>query len=191
MNGTSHIQRRLQVLVVAGVVAAIAVPAALAGGPGLVPSKLGSPDPREGHSQVTSPGMVASKLGSQDPRDTLNDAIGQSSIAARQLGSPDPRDTAGEVLAEQPSIVASRLGTPDTRDAAVSSYDGDFMFRDYFRGTHWNGNEQVQQAASNDGFDWSRLAIGIVVAVCGLLVLTALGIGARQVRHTRAGLGSA
>ena len=178
MNGKSHtIQRTLRAVALTASVAAVAVPSAFAGnsgGPGIVPSKLGSPDPREANGNVNSAGLVPSRLGSQDPRDTASQASGsQSSIVASRLGSQDPRDTASQVIAES-SVVARELGTPDTRDAALQANDGDFMFRDNFRGTHF-GN----------------LEIGIVGAVCGLLLLTALGIGARQVRHTRHRLGSA
>ena len=235
MNGKSHtIRRTLQALVLTVSVAAVAVPSAFSGNPGLVPSKLGSPDPRESQGNVTSAGLVPSKLGSQDPRDTAAASSGsQSSIVARQLGSQDPRDTASQVVAES-SLVASELGTPDTRDAALQANDGDFMFRDYFRGTHYvadagqaslvarqlgspdvqdaglqsnngdfmfrdyfNGTHYVvrghveEQASAGDGINWSTIGIGIVGAVCGLLLLTALGIGARQVRHTRHRLGSA
>jgi hypothetical protein len=196
MNGTSHsIRRTLQGLVLTASVAAIVVPSAFAGsngGPGLVPSKLGSPDPRESQGTVLSAGLVPSRLGSQDPRDTASQAIAES------------------------SIVASELGTPDTRDAVGQSSDGDFMFRDYFRGTHYVGQPDWLRAlqirgegmnklsadgklnsagtvvaSSKDGFDFGQVGIGIVGVVCGLLLLTALGIGARQVRHTRHRLGSA
>jgi hypothetical protein len=238
MNDKSHtIRRTLQAAVLAALVAAVAVPSAFAGNsgsPGIVPSKLGSPDPRESNGNVNSAGLVPSTLGSQDPRDTASEAAGsQSSIVARQLGSQDPRDTASQIVAES-SMVASELGTPDTRDAALQANDGDFMFRDYFRGTHYgprvgqasivarqlgspdardaglqwndgdfmfrdyfNGTHYVvrghleEQTSADDGIDWNTIGIGIVGAVCGLLLLTALGIGARQVRHTRHRLGSA
>jgi hypothetical protein len=223
MNGKAHtIRQTLKTLAVVASVAAVAVPAAVAGnsdGPGLVPSKLGSPDPRESQGKVFSPGMIASKLGSQDPRDTAAETLSQASIVASRLGSQDPRDTAAAEIAES-SIVARQLGSPDTRDAALQSYDGDFMFRDYFGGTHWASQPQstsnlndlyrrnvalndlhhggqtaqvggVSQVSTEDGFDWGNVEIGIVVAACGLLLLVALGIGARQVRQTRHGLGSA
>jgi hypothetical protein len=108
MNDNAHTTRKtLQVLALAAAAAAIAVPAALAGG-GLVPERLGSPDPHEGQGNVLSAGMVASKLGSQDPRDTAASIIAQLA----------------------PHRVKSRVA----RDA---SYDGDYMFRDFFRGTHY------------------------------------------------------
>lgn len=106
MNSNSQGKRRaLQTLAVAASVAALAAPAALAAG-GIVPAKLGSPDPREAQAKVLSP--VPSKLGSQDPRDTAGASGVQ--LAGRRLAIREPHD---------------------------ASYDGDFMFRDYFRGTHY------------------------------------------------------
>ena len=207
MNGTSHsIRRTLQALALTASIAAVAAPEAAAAGygsPGMVPSKLGSPDPREANSNVSSAGFVPSRLGSQDPRDTAaassvsrasivarqlgsqdprdtaSQSLAQSSIVARQLGSQDPRDTAAESVS-QSSIVARQLGSPDTRDAVMQALDGGF----FVRSTH-------DTAVPKDGRDWSNFGIGIVVAACGLLLLSALGIGARQVRHTRHRLGSA
>jgi len=49
----------------------------------------------------------------------------------------------------------------------------------------------VSQVSTSDAFDWGNLELGLVAAACGLLLLVALGIGARQVRHTRHRLGSA
>jgi hypothetical protein len=63
----------------------------------------------------------------------------QASKVDMTLGSPDPRDTAhlsGQRAHFASSVVARSLGSPDARDAGLQS-DGDFMFRDYFRGTHW------------------------------------------------------
>lgn len=108
MNSNSQGKRRaLQTLAVAASVAALAAPAALAAG-GIVPAKLGSPDPREAQAKVLSPGLVRSKLGSHDPRDTAGASGVQ--LAGRRLAIREPHD---------------------------ASYDGDFMFRDYFRGTHY------------------------------------------------------
>jgi hypothetical protein len=68
-------QRMVVFLGVAVVAIAVLVPLAVAqSGPGQVPSKLGSPDPRE-HSHVGyDAGLVARHLGSQDPRDTARAA---------------------------------------------------------------------------------------------------------------------
>lgn len=63
----------------------------------------------------------------------------QAGAVASRLGSPDPRDTARQSAQQvhfASSVIASHLGSPDARDARLQS-DGDFMFRDYFRGTHW------------------------------------------------------
>ena len=51
---------------------AVLVPLAVAqSGPGQVPSRLGSPDPREHSLRIRyDAGLVARYLGSQDPRDT-------------------------------------------------------------------------------------------------------------------------
>ena len=222
MNGTSHTFRRaLQALVLTASVAAVAVPTATAGsgGPGLVPSKLGTPDTRQENRSVSSAGLIPSTLGSQDPRDTASESVSgasvvarqlgsqdprdtafasvsesESSVVARQLGSQDPRDTASAVIAES-SIVARQLGTPDTRDAAQPAWLRALEIRgEGMNELYADGNQgsvgTVEGASSNGGFDFGNLEIGIVVAVCGLLLLTALGIGARQARHTRHRLGS-
>jgi hypothetical protein len=225
MNGKAHtIRRTLQALVLTATVATITVPVASAGnggGAGLVPSRLGSPDPRESHGKVlvSQSSVVARQLGSQDPRDTAAESVSQSSIVARQLGSQDPRDTASQVIAES-SVVASELGTPDTRDAAGVVAQPAWLRALQIRGEGMNklyGNVQpgwlralqirgegmnelyadgnttpVGNVTSSDGgINFGNVGIGIVGAVCGLLLLTALGIGARQVRHTRHRLGSA
>lgn len=106
MNGSIHTIRKIQVLAVVASAAAIAVPAALAGG-GLVSERLGSPHPREGQGRVLSPGLTPSTLGLQRRRDR----------AAPELAQRAPHE---------------RL----QRSGDVS-YDGDYMFRDFFRGTHY------------------------------------------------------
>jgi hypothetical protein len=69
-------QRMVMFLAVAIVAIAVVVPLAAAqSGPGQVPSKLGSPDPREhAHRSGYSAGLVPTRLGSQDPRDTARAA---------------------------------------------------------------------------------------------------------------------
>ena len=80
MNRTSHtIRRKLGLVALSLTVAAVAVPAASAGqgDPGLVPSKLGTLDPRDTAQQTQKQsvqiqpeaGLVASVLGSPDTRD--------------------------------------------------------------------------------------------------------------------------
>jgi hypothetical protein len=77
-------KRKWQWLVVlfALAVAAVVVPAAAGvgpGSPGVIPSNLGSPDPRE-HAQGSSyfAGLVPTRLGSQDSRDTARASLGVS-----------------------------------------------------------------------------------------------------------------
>lgn len=82
------------------------------------------------------------------------------------------------------SPAAGTLAAPQEK-----GLDGDYMLRDYLNGTHFQS--QQAESSSNGGLDLGNIGIGIVGAVCGLLLLTALGIGARQVRHTRHRLGSA
>jgi hypothetical protein len=205
MNSTSHtIRRTLQALAVTAAIAAVAAPAAGAVGrgsdAGIVPSKLGSPDPRESNTKVFSAGLVPSRLGSQDPRDSAAASFGsQASIVARQLGSQDPRDTAAASFGSQASIVARQLGSQDPRDTASQVLaESSIVARDL--GTPDTGSRNdttsivrggVVNQATDENRDWSNLGIGIVVAACGLLLLTALGIGARQARHARHRLGSA
>ena len=88
MNGTTNkMRRRLSVVALAASIAAVGVPAATAGGgydAGLVPGKLGSPDPREAaqKSQTFSPSIVDRWIGSPDPRD--------SGISVLDAASVDP-----------------------------------------------------------------------------------------------------
>ena len=65
-------QRMVIFVGVAIVAIAVLVPLAVAqSGPGQVPSKLGSPDPREHSLKIGfDAGLVAKHLGSPDPRDT-------------------------------------------------------------------------------------------------------------------------
>ena len=65
-------QRMVIFFGVAIVAIAVLVPLAVAqSGPGQVPSKLGSPDPREHSLRIGfDAGLVAKHLGSPDPRDT-------------------------------------------------------------------------------------------------------------------------
>jgi hypothetical protein len=119
--------------------------------PGQVAAKLGSADPRE-HSQAgASAGLVPTLLGSQDPRDTASvaptAALANVTIPAPSIGG-----------SYAPSIVASLLGSPDPRESAArthkrmelraDSFAGDFMFRDYFRGMHWNNSQAALSASS-------------------------------------------
>jgi hypothetical protein len=106
MSSNTFTTKAAQVLAATMVATALAAPAALAGN-GLVPERLGSPDPREEQANVLSAGMIPSTLGSQDPRDTAASALAQ--------------------------LVPHRIGS----EAAGNAYDGDFMFRDYFLGTHY------------------------------------------------------
>jgi hypothetical protein len=85
MNGkTNKMRRRLSVLALAVSIAAVAIPAATGGGryeAGLVPSKLGSPDPRDtAQNQTFSPSVVDGVAGSLDPGDS----------AAPVLEAPNP-----------------------------------------------------------------------------------------------------
>jgi hypothetical protein len=238
MNGKTHkIRRAVSAFALIASVAVVAVPAAVAGNsqPGIVPSKLGSPDPRDSAQKVLfTPSIVASRLGSDATQDLAVKDNGDFVARTYLYGT----DSNGES-----SVVAIRLGSPDVRDNAIprgaaigtDGLDGDFMFRDYLRGTHFTGDssslvarqlgspdirDAVQkssgysmltdlsgmhwaspltappvvdatQASTDDGINWGKVGMGIAVAVCGLLLLVALGIGARQVRHGGHRLGSA
>jgi len=62
---------------------------------------------------------------------------------------------------------------------------------DYFRDTAATAKPVAQVSlSSSDSVNWGKVGIGII-AVCGLLLLVALGMGARQLRHSGHGLGSA
>ena len=90
--------KRVGVVALAGIIAAVVLPVAAASGtasdPGLVSRKLGSPDPRE---HVTNPqyapGQVASRLGSPDAHEAGLASIAPSAVAS-DLGSPDPQEAA-------------------------------------------------------------------------------------------------
>jgi hypothetical protein len=254
MNGKTHkIRRAVSAFALIASVAGVAIPAAVAGNTqaGMVPSKLGSPDPRESQKVKDASDFIA--------RNYLygTHSNGESSVVAIRLGSDAAQDLAvknyGDFVARnylygthsngESSVVAIRLGSPDVRDSAIprgavigtDGLNGDFMFRDYLRGTHFtrdsssvvarqlgspdirdaaqksSGNSMLTdfsgmhwaspltappvvdatQASTDDGINWGKFGIGIAVAVCGLLLLVALGIGARQVRHGGHRLGSA
>jgi hypothetical protein len=194
MKGTSYTFRRaVSAFALAVSVAAIAVPAAGAvgpGSPGVIPSKLGSQDPKDAAAQVLdepsmhavhlhptatneqfSPGAIVSRFGGTGQEHGAaasgnvqmgSEAPSLPSLVARQLGSQDSRDTAATSL-PQSSIAASDLGSPDVRDAVEST--------------------RPTTIPSNDGFDWGKGGIEIAVAVCGLLLLIALGIGSRRLHQ--------
>lgn len=96
---TYRTRRRLSTVALIVSLAAVAVPAATAGGrhdPGLVPSKLGTVDPRDtARNQKQSveirpeAGLVASKLGSPDVRDAALRSDGRSVFqgAAQEHGA--------------------------------------------------------------------------------------------------------
>jgi hypothetical protein len=82
---TNNMKRRLSVVALATSLAAIAVPAASAGGgyqAGLVPTKLGSPDPRDTAQKLEafSPSVVDRLLGSPDPRDSVASIVNEPSM---------------------------------------------------------------------------------------------------------------
>jgi hypothetical protein len=184
MNRRTHkFRRTVTSFALAASVAAVAVPAAAAvgpGSPGVIPSKLGSPDPRVSvqQGQLSSRLTVNTFAGSVREHGAAgygnvqmaSDESSQPSLVARQLGSQDSRDTAADSL-PQSSIIASDLGSPDVRDAVEST--------------------QPTTNPSTDGFGWGKGGIEIAVAVCGLLLLIALGFGTRRLHHGGHRLGSA
>ena len=93
-----RIRQALFALALGVSVAAVAVPAATAGGSsdaGLVPARLGSPDPHAFvQHQLYAPSIVDSRLGSQDPREAAQQVLMAPGLVASRLGSQDPRDTA-------------------------------------------------------------------------------------------------
>ena len=81
----SKLQHFVVFLAVAVSAICILVPLAAAqSGPGQVPSRLGSQDPRE-HILRSSyvAGLVPTRLGSQDPRDTARAASGAAKTSGR------------------------------------------------------------------------------------------------------------
>ena len=110
----SKLQRVVPFLAIAAGGLAMLAPSASATGhasqidPGQVAANLGSPDSRD-HSLRAGAfaGLVPTLLGSQDPRDTIRwsnvrvahytssgMASASAGLVASRLGSPDPRDTA-------------------------------------------------------------------------------------------------
>jgi hypothetical protein len=172
MTGKAHrIRLTLRAFVLVAAVAAVAVPVAAAGNsfdPGIAARTLGSPDRQNsGRQAVFAPGVVASRLGSPDSRDTASAVLYAPSVVVRNLGSPDPAGTAYESTFDAGMI--GSLGSPDTRDVGAQS----------------------PLASTDGGIDWGKVGIGIGVAFGAILLLGALGLGARQARHGRHRLGSA
>ena len=100
-----------------------------------------------GGTPQSDPGQVAAKLGSPDPRDHSLRAGAFAGLVPTRLGSQDPRDTAR---------VAPTAFADVARDA------GDFMFRDYFRGTHWS---KARVARSSSGL--ASASAGLVASRLG------------------------
>jgi hypothetical protein len=229
----------------------------------LVARQIGSPDARDSLADGNTFGIAAQEHGASGFGNVNmgSDGLYQPSLVAMKIGSQDSRDTVAENVPES-SVVATELGSPDTRDAGLQN-EGDYMFRDYFRGTHFTndgsslvarqlGSPDIRDAAqtrgesamltdlsgmhwasplteapvvasrqvtsaqiersvavnnllhhtiqpapvdtqvtSDNGVNWGKVGIGIAVAVCGLLLLGALGIGTRQIRHGGQRLGRA
>ena len=87
---TNKTKRKLSIVVLAASIAIIAIPAATAGGryeAGLVPSKLGSPDPRDTALQkhTFSPSIVDRLTRSPDPRDSAGQGFNEPSMCAVHL----------------------------------------------------------------------------------------------------------
>ena len=75
--------------------------------------------------------------------------------------------------------------------AIPAAQAGNTLVDDYFRDTAATAKPVAQASlSSSDSVNWGKVGIGII-AVCGLLLLVALGMGARQLRHSGRGLGSA
>jgi hypothetical protein len=91
MNGkTNTMRRRLSVVALAASIAVVAVPAATAGGKydaGLVPSKLGSPDPRGAaqENQTFSPSVIDRWVGSPDPRDAITTSLSRNEGVSSEI----------------------------------------------------------------------------------------------------------
>jgi hypothetical protein len=113
---TNNMKRRLSVVALATSLAAIAVPAASAGGgyqAGLVPTKLGSPDPRDTAQKLEafSPSVVDRLLGSPDPRDSVASIVNEPSMDEVHLY---PRGGTGESFSTRSDGISSDI----LRDAA-------------------------------------------------------------------------
>ena len=92
-----------------------------------------------------------------------------------------------------PSAVSSNTQLDDWfRDPAIqavktpsTNIQGDYMFRDFLRNAHKQAAVPAPQSepSSSGGVDWGTVGVGISAVLGGLLLLTILGLGARQVRH--------
>ena len=180
MNASTHTTRRLVSLTgLAAVVAALAVPTALArpatdGGDDMsrtaVVLDLRSPDTRRRHDS----GAAASTRQSQRqwPRTSAVAVVGD-------LRSPDTREATTQVQGVDPAIatamaahlrraVAGDFRSPDTRDVTVNPIGQD---------------SPVAAPAPSDGTNWG--VIGAMLAAIGLLIagVGALGISGHGKRH--------
>jgi len=219
MNRKTHTSRRIvSALALIGSVAAIAVPTASAGNqndPGIVLRDAG--DATATKLVVTSrhapPMTVVRDAG--DATEAKNALPGDYMFRDYFRGTHFTNDGS--------SLVARQLGSPDIRDAAQTRSES-AMLTD-LSGMHWASpltvapvvasrqvtSAQIErseamnnllhhtiqpapvdtQVTSDNGVNWGKVGIGIAVAVCGLLLLGALGIGARQIRHGGQRLGRA
>lgn len=180
MNASTHTTRRLVSLTgLAAVVAALAVPAALAH-----PATEGGDD--------TSRTAVVLDLRSPDTQDVTTQALGgvdpaiATAMAAHQRGavvgdlrSPDTREATTQVQGVDQAIatatavhlrrsVAGDFRSPDTRDVTVNPIGQD---------------SPVAAPAPSDGTNWG--VIGAMLAAIGLLIagVGALGISGHGKRH--------
>jgi hypothetical protein len=127
MNGKTHkMRRRLSVAALAASIAAVAVPAATAGGgyeAGLVPSKLGSPDPHNlaQKHQAFSPSMIDRWIGSPDPRDSAGGVLDEPSMDEVHLY---PRGGADESFSTRSDAVSSEILRGAAQEHGASGFLG-------------------------------------------------------------------
>ena len=89
------------------------------------------------------------------------------------------------------AIPAAQAGNTLVDDYFRDAQPQNTLVDDYFRDTAATAKPVAQVSlSSSDSVNWGKVGIGII-AVCGLLLLVALGMGARQLRHSGHGLGSA
>jgi hypothetical protein len=177
------IRTHLGTIVLTLAVAAVVVPAALAG----APRDGRSPDTKDAAIAAHSAGsVVGAPVDGRSP-DTIDAALlaQQGSFVLLDGRSPDTVDAA--IAAQQRSLAPLDGRSPDTVDAALAAQQSTLV-----DGRSPDTIDAALQAHSpvvtiirSNGFDWGDFGIGFAVAVGSLLLLAGLGAGLIAARQSQ------